>query len=87
MLRFHRLQPVVDGIGAGGFGLAFDRGWGPASDGTGGPSLDQMTNKIWTDRWKSFGRTHGLMDGLRIHRLHFVVDGGAIYYTTLIYST
>ena len=27
-------------------GLAFDRGWGPASDGTGGPSPDQMIEKF-----------------------------------------
>ena len=38
-------------------GLAFDRGWGPASDGTGGPSPDQMIEKFgWTDGKISDGK-------------------------------
>ena len=32
--------------GVGGFGIAFDRGWGPASVGLGGHSLDQMMKQF-----------------------------------------
>ena len=34
-------------------GLAFDRGWGPASVGTGGPSLDQMMKQIRMDHYEN----------------------------------
>ena len=48
-----RRNGYLGATGVGGFrrrGVPFDRGWGPASVGTGGPSLDQMIKEFAFDR-------------------------------------